>query len=233
MKFLLCSNFRNVAEKFLSLFFDLNKTHTCLFVGYADEDNDFYSESSTQFLQSLNFKVFHLNENFEFDDAYDMIFVKGGNTTKLVHLLHKFNQFNKIKELVEKGSVYVGQSAGAVLGGSDTEWTLRSEPYDYDVKAEFGENALKGFGFVDKMVFVHASKYRFPFNEEVENAKINNFRVKNTLFYGDYLIDRKNYDKSTYIKLGDNEALYGNGGKQKFLRFDWSKIPVHDEFRLF
>jgi peptidase E len=187
MKLFLCSNFKFLAKKYLPNFFDLNEKHTCLLIGYADESGDFFSERSTKFLESLNFDVIHLSEGYEFNDKIDMVFVKGGNTTQLVHLLRKFNQFEKVRNLVLNGSVFAGQSAGAVLAGIDTEWTLRSEPYEIDVKQELGEYALLGFGFVDKLVFVHCSKLRFPFESEIELAGTENFRVKNTLFYGDYL----------------------------------------------
>jgi hypothetical protein len=123
-----------------------------------------------------------------------------------------------------KNIVYIGESAGALLVGSDTEWTLRSEPYDYDVKKEFGENALKGFGFVDKMIFVHCSKYRFPYSCEVVNGEI--VRLPNTEYYNAYLGDKKLYNADTYITLGNNQVYYENDSEKKILTYDWSKIPV-------
>ena len=93
-----------------------------------------------------------------------MIFVKGGNTVQLLHLLRKYNQFDKIKDLVNNGVLYVGQSAGAIIAGIDTEWTLKSEPYNVDLKSIFGKDAYRGFCFVDSNILVHASKLRFPFS---------------------------------------------------------------------
>lgn len=232
MKLFLTSNFKYLAEKFLPKLIDLSKKHNCLFVPYADEEDDFYCEKTTKMLESFNFKVIHLNEGYNFGDKIDVIYVKGGNTTKLIHLLRKFNQYDKVKELAEDGALYIGQSAGSVLAGSDTEWTLRSEPYEFNLKSEYGKDALKGFGFVNKMIFVHCSKYRFPFTDEIENAKRGDFKVKNTLFYGDYLKDRKLYNKNEYIVLKDNEAYYEDGEIKKILHFDWSKFPVLDEYRL-
>lgn len=233
MKLFLCSNFKFLAKKFLPKFFDLSKKHNALLIGYADEYGDFYSESSTKFLEELNFNVFHLTEKYEFNDKIDMVFVKGGNTTQLVYLLRKYNQFDKVKRLVEDGAVYVGISAGSVLAGKDTEWTLRSEPYDVDVKKELGKDALRGFGFVDSLVFVHASKYRFPFSDEIENAKIENFRVKNSLFYGEFLKDKKDYKNQKLIILKDNEALIKIDNMEKKVKLDWSKYPVLDEYRIY
>ena len=227
MKLLLCSDFKNIGYKFLDKFFDLNQKHKCLFINYASEDyeiEDASESSSFERIQSLNFDVTILSEKYKFDEDLDMIFVRGGNTTKLIHLLKKFNHFEKIKELTKNGVLYVGESAGSVLAGSDTEWTLRAEPYDYDVKAEFGEDSLLGYNFVDKMIFVHCSKYRFPFSGEIPDGRI--VRLPNREFYGDYLKDIKIYPKGTYITLGNNQVFYENDSVGKILSYDWSKIPV-------
>lgn len=226
MRLLLCSDFKNIGYKYLDRFLDLDKKNNCLFIGYASDDfGDVNAEPSSSVLrlESLNCNVIELNENYSFDDKIDLIFVRGGNTTKLIHLLKKYNQFDKIKNLAEDGVLYIGESAGSVLAGSDTEWTLRTEPYEFDLKKEYGEDALKGYGFVDKLIFVHCSKYRFPFTGEVEGDT--NIRIYNDIFYKDYLEDRKLYDKNLYITLGNNQVLYENNGEKKILTYDWSKIP--------
>ena len=232
MNLFLCSNFKFLAKRYLSNFFDLDKMHNCLLVGYADDEGDFYSESNTIFLESLNFNVFHLDENYKFFDKIDMIFVKGGNTVQLLHLLRKYNQFDKIKDLVNNGVLYVGQSAGAIIAGIDTEWTLKSEPYNADLKSIFGKDAYRGFCFVDSNILVHASKLRFPFSCEIENAGKENFRVSNKLFYGAYLKEKKMLASQKLIILKDNGALLMNNNKTKIVNFDWSNYPVEDKNRL-
>lgn len=232
MKLFLCSNFKYLAPKFLPRFLDLSKKHNCLFIPYADEDKDFVSESAVEFLESLNFNVYHLNEDYKFDKQIDMIYAKGGNTTQLLHYLKMYNQFDKIKEMVNDGVLFAGLSAGAIIAGSDTEWTLESEPYDVNLKQEFGDDALLGFGFIDKLVFVHASRYRFPFSFEIENAGMSDFKVKNNFFYKAYLRERKQNKDKLFIVLKDNEAFIKDGKKEQIVHFDWSRYPVLDEYRL-
>ena len=226
MKLFLCSNFKYLAAKFLPRFFDLSKKHNCLLIGYADDWGDFYSESNTLLLESLNFNVFHLDENYKFEDKIDMIFVKGGNTTQLIDYLKQYNQFEKIKEMVNGGVVFAGQSAGAIVAGSETEWTLESEPYDVDIKKKYGKEALKGFGFINKLIFVHASRFRFPFNEEIKNAGRMDFKVKNDFFYKAYLRERRQNKGKPFIVLKDNEAFLKDGKKEQIVKFDWSSYPV-------
>ncbi|MBQ8451203.1 MAG: Type 1 glutamine amidotransferase-like domain-containing protein [Clostridia bacterium] len=229
MKLLLCSDFKVVGSKFLYKFFNLNEQHTCLFVDYASEDYDVqneieYTSSAKEKLLELGFKIIQLNPDYNFQDKVDMIYVRGGNATKLIHLLRKYNQFKQIKTLTESGVLYAGESAGALIAGTDTEWTLRAEPYNFDVKSEFGEKALMGFGWIDKMIFVHCSKYRFPWSSE--NYGSNLVRIKNREFYGEYLKDLKIYPKGTYLTLGNNQVLYQNGNDYKILTYNWSKVPV-------
>lgn len=227
MKLLLCSDFKNVGYKYLNKFFNLTKKHICLFIDYASEDyagDADYTSSSMEKIRSLNFEIIALTKEYKFDKKIDMIFVRGGNTTKLVYLLRLYGQYEKIKNMAQNGVLFVGESAGSVLAGSDTEWTLDAEPYDKDVKKEFGENALLGFGFVEKMVFVHCSRYRFPYSGECEPGKI--IRLPNTIYYHDYLQDIKKHKKGTYITLGNNQVYYQNESELKILTYDWSKIPV-------
>ena len=227
MKLLLCSDFKNIGYKYMSKFFDLKEKYICLFINYASEDfenDEIYTCSAMEKIKSLNCDIIELNESFDFNSKIDFIFVRGGNTTKLIHLLKKFNQFDKVKNLVELGTLFIGESAGAVLAGSDTEWTLRTEPYDFDIKNEYGNDALKGYGFIDKMIFVHCSKYRFPYSCEIIDNKI--VRLPNREYYAAYLGDKKLYNKDTYITLGNNQVYYVNGNISKILTYDWSKIPV-------
>ena len=223
----------HLAPNFLPRFFDLSKKHNCLFVPYADDEKDFVCQSTVEFLENLNFNVFHLNENYKFDQKIDIIYVKGGNATQLLHYLKMYNQFDRIKDMVKSGVVYAGASAGALIAGSDTEWTLLSEPYDFDMKKEFGKDALWGFGFINKLIFVHASRHRFPVSAEIEMAGRSDFKLSNEFFFKAYLKERKQNKNKPFMILKDNEALIKNGEKEQIVRINWSKYPVLDEYRLF
>ena len=233
MKLLLCSDFHGIGINYLNRFFDGFSGKNCLFVGYACEDDETMFESGVKDkLIALGFNVIDMTTDYKFNDKIDMIYSRGGNATKVLHYLYKYNQFNKIKELVEKQNVlYVGQSAGALIAGSDTEWTLRTEPYEIELKKLYGKDALKGFGWVNKMIFVHSSRYRMLWDDEEVDGS-HDYRVYNKEFYSEYLKDLKLYKKGTYITLGNNQVLYQNGNKQKVLTYDWSHIPVADLSRI-
>lgn len=228
MKLLLCSDFSGVGYKFLDKFFTETEGLNCLFVGYAQDDPyELFSGTAVK-LEKMGINVFSLVEGFKFDRKIDMVFVRGGNTTRLIHYLRKFNQYDKIKDLIENQNVlYIGSSAGSVLAGTDSEYCLRSEPYDVDVKSEFGEDALKGFGWIDKMVFVHTTPNRMCYSDEMKNEN-DFFITPDTFCYPAHLEDIKIYDDSEYIEIGNEQALYIDGIKRELLTDDWSGF----EFRM-
>ena len=228
MKLLLCSDFSDVGYRWVKKFFNKTQGLKVLFVGYAKEDDtkdDTESGSYIRFVE-MGMTVDILDEDYVFDKDIDIVFVRGGNTTKLIHYLKNYGQFDKVKTLAEQGALYIGNSAGAILAGTETEYTLDSEPYAVDLKQEFNDqNALKGYGWVDKMLLVHCSKYRMAWDFEKDYPE-EVFRTLDRECYPAYLVDRKRFDKSTYIKIGNNEAYYVNGEEKRILTYNWSKIPV-------
>ena len=227
MKLLLCSDFSGVGFRFLNKFFKNTKGLNCLFVGYANEDEfELESRSAIKF-KEMGMNVFSLGKDYDFSDKIDVVFVRGGNTTRLIHMLRQYGQFDKIKDLVEKqGALYIGSSAGSVLAGTDTEYTLESEPYELNLKPTFGDDALKGFGWINKMVFVHCNKYVMMY--EKEDDKYNYFRVPDTFCYPAYLVDRKKYKRSEYLKINNNAAYLVDGKKTEMLTYNWWHLPVKE-----
>ena len=225
MKMLLCSEFAGVGYKFLNRFFDSGKGKTCLFVGYAREDYKNAESSSLSRIKDFGFDVVVLDENFDFSQKIDMIFVRGGNTTALIDKLREFKQYEKLKDLVKNGVVYVGNSAGTILAGTETAWTLWSEPYEVDLTQKFGKNALDGFGLVNKIFLVHTGRFRLNYEEEASfPGEV--FRTKNTEFYGSYLRERKRLKGKNIETIKNNEVIFIDGNIYKKLVYDWSKIPV-------
>lgn len=230
MKLLLTSDFKVVGKNYLSEFYHDLSGKTCLFVGYACEvDDEMNISPAKDIFLSLGCKVIDLLPNYDFSDKVDIVYVRGGNTTKLIHYLKKYEQFKRVQELVEKqGALYIGVSAGSVLAGADTEWTLRTEPYSVDLKRLYGKDALKGYGWIDKLIFVHDSEYRFAHDDELEaDGKL--YRFSNTEIFKDVLEDKKLYPANSYLSLGNNQVLIKKASSYVIKTFDWSKFPIKKE----
>lgn len=227
MKLLLTSDFKVVGKNYLDRFFDNLKGKTCLFVGYAcEEDAEMLDSPAKDIFKDLGCRVVDLLPDYDFSDKVDIIYVRGGNTTKLIHYLRQFGQYERIADLVENhGALYIGVSAGSVLAGNDTEWTLRTEPYPVDLKALYGKDALKGYNWINKMVFVHDSKFRFAYDDELQaDGKL--YRLRNTEIYKEIKEDKKLFLPKSYISLGNNQVLIEKDGKRTLETYDWSNIPI-------
>ena len=226
MRLLLCSDFSGIGYKYITKFFKSTKGLNCLFIGYAQEDEDELQSYGAIRLKEYGINVISLSKNYDFNDKIDIIFVRGGNTTRLIHYLRKYSQYEKIKNLVEKQNVlYIGSSAGAVLAGTDTAWTLPSEPYEYNLTEMFGENVLKGFGFIDKLVFVHCSKHRMCWRCEMLNEK-DLFRTFDNECYPAYLEDKKIFKRNEYVKINNNQVFLVDGDLKKMLSYNWYNLPI-------
>jgi len=226
MKLLLCSDFSGVGYRYVKRFFKKTKGLSCLFVGYAQEDSDELESYGAVKFKEMGINVISLTKDYDFSDKIDIIFVRGGNTTRLIHYLREYNQFEKIKSMIEKQDIlYIGSSAGAVLAGTDTAWTLPSEPYECDLIELYGENALKGFGWIDKLVFVHCSKYRMCWRFEMQNDN-DFFRTLDKECYPAFLDDKKIYKRNEYLKINNNQAYFVCDGEEKMLTYNWNKLSI-------
>lgn len=100
---------------------------------------------------------------------FDVIYMSGGNTFYLLEQMQKSNSKKVFVDLVEKGKIYIGSSAGSIIAGPDI-----SPIYAID-RIENAPN-LKGFdglGLVDFVVFPHWGSKHFKevyLNHRLENA---------------------------------------------------------------
>lgn len=121
-------------------------TNDILFVPYARpggiNHNDYTAIAAKTFLTiGKNVKGIHEFKNpIEAVNNTKGIFVGGGNTFVLVHQLYKNNLMEVIKEAVNRGTPYLGTSAGSNICGL-TMGTTNDMPIIYP-------SSFKTFGFV-------------------------------------------------------------------------------------
>lgn len=124
----------------------------------------------------------------------DVIFVAGGNTIYLLEEVQKSGFMNIVIELIEKGVIYVGSSAGSVLAGPD----LILETNFEDRKNVSKLNSYAGLSLVNFFILPH-------WNEK---------SWKNTyLKIADKLVE----SKISLITLTDDQAILIDGEKMKIL----------------
>lgn len=86
----------------------------------------------------------------------DVLFVSGGNTYYLLEHVKKSGFDEVVRELVTKGVIYIGSSAGSVLACPTVEHIE-----DLDDKTKVSLTSLDGIGLIDFLILPHYgdSKY--------------------------------------------------------------------------
>ena len=87
MRLLLCSDFAGIGFKYTNKFGVDLRNKSCLFVGYAQENDEGEMSSSAQKLREMGLNIDFLTKDYDFCGKIDVIFVRGGNTTRLIHYL--------------------------------------------------------------------------------------------------------------------------------------------------
>jgi dipeptidase E len=169
--------------------------------GLEKEKHAWYIEEDKKKLKEAGFKVLDIELERKTEKQLrdemkniDIIFVAGGNTFYLLQEAKK-SGFDKLaKELVDKGMVYVGSSAGAVLAGPNIEAV---KTIDEPSKAT-ELKSYEGLGLVDFVVLPHFGE------EEFKKG------------YDEILpeLDRMPYK---FIKINDKQAVVVEGDKVRII----------------
>ena len=141
-----------------------------------DKEKNQYSQLALSQLKSIGLSEVDFYD-FENDgqkglSIYDVIYVCGGNTFKLMKFSKEFNFDKEIKLLLKRGGVYIGVSAGSLIIGPSIkiagEVSLDSN--------EVGLTDFNGFNIVDYIIFPH---YSTEFEEDIKSFEVkNNVRVE-------------------------------------------------------
>ena len=100
----------------------------------------------------------HTPELIEELRRYDVVYFGGGNTYYLRWLMNKVGLDERFKTLLERGIVYAGASAGALVAGPTLKYLNESGADSSEVVNEVVE---EGLGFVDKVVIPHWGREDF------------------------------------------------------------------------
>lgn len=163
MKILLYSDYKCMPNKEIIKMLD-KQSGICLFCSYADELAIDYKNKVLKNLSKVFSNIIELTPKYEFTDKIDCIFINGGNIFELIYKLHKYNQFEKVRDLCLKGVLYIGNSAGSQLIGTNNFYVNKFEPPK--IKMNLQENS-HGLGLYDGLVFVHTSKKILSFRRGV------------------------------------------------------------------
>lgn len=126
--------------------------------------------------------------------TYDVIFVSGGNTYYLLDQVRKSGFDTVVKDLVAKGKIYAGTSAGAILATPTIDSARDAD--DATIAPDLKD--LTGLGFVDFCIIPH-----------YDNKKYQS--------YWQTIIEDWDQSELLYL-LNDGEAILVDGNTLRFVK---------------
>ncbi|MCG3677947.1 Type 1 glutamine amidotransferase-like domain-containing protein [Aliarcobacter butzleri] len=169
-KLFLASSFKDVANIFADFEKDLKgKRVTFIPTASKVEKVVFYVNSGKKALQKLGLIIDELDISTASNDEInsklrnnDFIYITGGNTFFLLQELKKTGADKIIIDEINKGKLYIGESAGAIVTSANVEYAKRMD----DVKKAPNLTEFNGLNLVDFYVIPHYTN--FPFEKTVE-----------------------------------------------------------------
>lgn len=200
--------------KYIKQYFGIDTPNAkVLFVPFADEENKYYIALTKQalLLAGIDKKnISTLTSHTHKTQQFDIIFVSGGNVCRLKEKLEQIDWLSEIKNRIDSGVLYIGDSAGAVLLGKTIAHTLDYEPYENKLAS------YDGLNIIDKGVVVHYSKVRFSGEKKKTIKVLDCYRahVLQTQFLG----------KNNFVAIKNNQAILIKNGRVKNIFFSYHKI---------
>ena len=173
-KIFLCSSFADVASILSESISVPLRGKTVAFIPTASIHEEYtqYVEDARVALDSLGLIVKELeitqcskNEMEEVLTNCDCIYVSGGNTFFLLQELRKTGTDKLIIEQIEKGKLYIGESAGAMILAPNIEYAKDMDDH-LTQTPDFTD--FKGLGIVEFYPVVHFNS--FPFEEAAQKV---------------------------------------------------------------
>lgn len=163
---------KNVYDKFKEIVDSKGfKKAVIITTASSDKENNQYSQLALSQLKSIGFNVVDFydfeNDGLKALSEYDVIYVCGGNTFKLMKFAKDMNFDKEIELLLKRGGAYIGVSAGSLIVGPSIQIANEIHP---DVN-EIGLTDFKGFNIIDLIIFPH---YSSEFEEEIRLFEIKN-----------------------------------------------------------
>ena len=160
----------------------------------SDKENNQYSQLALSQLKSVGFDVLDFydfeNEGLKDLSQYDVIYVCGGNTFKLMKFAREMNFNKEVELLLKRDGIYIGVSAGSLIICPSIQIANEIHP---DIN-EVGLIDFNGFNIIDLVVFPH---YSSEFEEEIKS-----FETKNNI-----KVERLNNSQAILVKDGEKTLI--------------------------
>lgn len=162
----LCSYFAEVASKINELVKFSGKKVAFVDTAAKFEEVNFYVDEAVEILENFGAKLtcidlsctqdlvaqisecdefFVSNDILNTINECDIIYISGGNTFYLLSELQKSHAAQTIKDTVQAGKIYIGESAGAIVAAPDTRYATLMDENSVNVSDFTGLNMVDFF----------------------------------------------------------------------------------------
>ena len=163
----LCSYFAEIASKINELVKFSGKKVAFIDTAAKFEEVNFYVDEAVEILEKFGVKLTRIDiscvknlvaQVSECDDfcavddnilatinECDIIYISGGNTFYLLSELRKSHAAQTIKDAVQAGKIYIGESAGAIVAAPDTRYATPMDENSVNVSDFTGLNLVDFF----------------------------------------------------------------------------------------
>ena len=185
----------NIKKRFKSFFNDPASLAVAIVTTAAEgkEQNKYSQIAKKQFEEigfiNIDYIDLEVEPSRDFN-SYGIIYVCGGNTFKLLKFAREANFKNSIENLMNRGGVYIGVSAGSIIVGPSITIANEVEPDPNDI----GLEDLTGFNITNLIILPH-------YSPEVEE-KTKAFEIK----YG-VTVERLNNSQAVLIVNGERNII--------------------------
>lgn len=185
----------NVAKKFFDLIgSDKSKNSVAIITTAAEgkENNKYSLLAEKQFLDAglKDVEFVDLEAQSISLEKYNIIYVCGGNTFKLLKFAKEKGFYKDIKQLLDRGGFYIGVSAGSIIMSPSIDIVNEIEPDSNDV-------GLTDFGSFKIVSFCVMPHYRPDVEEDVKEFE-NRYNIE---------VKRLTNNQALFIKNGTIELI--------------------------
>lgn len=207
-KLLLSSNGTFVIEKGIKLFFkDIAEVKLAYVVTAGNGcDDKAYLETHKDLLKKEGYDFEGLDIDGKNEDSLrellkdkNVVYVEGGNTFYLLKAVRESGFDKVVKELIARGVVYIGSSAGSYIVCPTIEMSTWKKPGEE--KERFGVNDLTAMNLVPFLITAHYE----PEQKELLKEKISQTKYETKILK----------DGQAILVEGDNYKLVGEGEEIK------------------
>ncbi len=164
---------------------------------YSDKEKELLEKEIGCSIQEMSFEGKIQEEVYDLLSDKDVIYVQGGNTFYLLKVLKESGADKVIIDLVKKGMLYIGVSAGSYIACP----TIEMAKWKHQDKNTCGLKNLTALGFIPFLITAHY---------ENKNKDIVKQEIKKTTYPVRVLTDEQ-----ALLVIDDSVELVGKGQKIK------------------